>query len=265
MDFEELFKLEEAKKTNMLVSGTNASGKTNLAAGVASVLNNLGYKVIVFDVSGAWRKTSDLPVSTVYSFKATNTKDTSTLRYVPLNGSGVYDLSLLTLSDTRRLVEDETSRLWLGRAGRHDAAFSPMWFVFEEAEIYLKNIRGSLSENVFRILHVGRNLGIRGILLTTDLALLDASVIRLCQIRFHGMLGIEENGKKKFTSYYGKEATGKATKLAVGMFLRLCGLGLDVVTVSLYVKPVVVKAPTIAVAPTPMKPQKLGWFKQLFG
>jgi hypothetical protein len=59
------------------------------------------------------------------------------------------------------------------------------------------------------------------ILVTTDLALLDASIIRLCQIRFHGLLGIEENAKRKFRAYYGKDLTEQTTQLEVGQFLRL--------------------------------------------
>ena len=237
--FENLFSLDLAKKTNILVSGSNASGKTNLAVGIASVLNGLGYRVVVFDSSGTWKKTSNLPHVMVYSFtsivnQGRKVLNLNSLRYIPLSGSGIYDLSLLKLSDTRRLVEDETNKLWLERAQNHDREFKPMWLIFEESEIYLKNIRGSLSENVYRVLHVGRNLGIRAILVTTDLALLDASVIRLCQLRFHGTLGIEENGKHKFAAYYGKEMVEKATRLKTGQFLSFSGLTLVQVEVPLF-------------------------------
>ena len=102
----------------------------------------------------------------------------------------------------------------------------------KEVEEYLKSIRGTASENVFRIIHQGRNQAARAILITTDLALLDRSVIRLCRVRFHGSLGIEENAKRKFRAYYGKDWCRIATEsLEVGDFIRLRKKHLDIVTV----------------------------------
>lgn len=51
--------------------------------------------------------------------------------------------------------------------------------------------------------------------------MLDAPIIQLCQIRFHCLLGIEENAKRKFRAYYGKDITEKTTQPEVGQFLRL--------------------------------------------
>lgn len=144
--------------------------------------------------------------------------------------SGIYDFSLVTLSQCRKVVEEETKRIWEQRAVR--PFNNPMWLVFEESEAYLRNIRGQASENVFRIIHQGRNLGVGAILITTDLALLDASVIRLCEVRFHGSLGIEENAKRKFRAYYGKDWTRIAFEgLGVGDFIRLRNKKLDVIHV----------------------------------
>jgi len=53
--FETLFDLVEAKKTNILISGANASGKIRLGCAIASMLHKLGYTVIAIDVSGAWK------------------------------------------------------------------------------------------------------------------------------------------------------------------------------------------------------------------
>ena len=52
MNFENLFNLEEVKKSNILVSGSNVSGKTLLACGISSMFHELGFQVLVFDVSG---------------------------------------------------------------------------------------------------------------------------------------------------------------------------------------------------------------------
>ncbi len=233
LSFETLFDLEDAKKTNILVSGSNASGKTLLSCGIASLLHRLNYRVIVFDVSGAWKKKSDLDVSKVYSTRSTNRRGRKlfALSYRQLRESGIYDLSLLNLTESKRLVEDETLKLWDERA-KNDKALNNMWLIFEESEIYLRNIRGGASENVYRVIHVGRNMNIRGILITTDLAMLDANVIRLCDLRFHGSMGIEENSKRKFRNYYGAEYTDIAMKnLGVGDFIRYQKKSLDIIHV----------------------------------
>ena len=148
--------------------------------------------------------------------------------YAQLESSGIYDLSLLTRSETKEIVETETKKIWEQRAVR---SFNPpMWLVFEESEIYLR----SLEENVYRILHSGRNLGIRAILLTTDITYL-AGIIRLCEIRFHGHLPVEENAKRKFRAFYGKDWTRIATEdLDVGDYIRLHKKKLSLISVPLF-------------------------------
>jgi hypothetical protein len=260
MNFENLFDLDEAIKTNILISGSNHTGKTSLACGISSMLHKLGFRVRVFDTSGAWRKQSDLPqFSKAYRF------DKQTL-YGELEGSGIYDLSLLRSSEAKRVVERETERIWNERAIR--TVNEPMWCVFEEAEAYLRNIRGNISENIYRLVHQGRNQAIRCILITTDLALLDASVIRLCQIRFHGSLGIEENAKRKFRAYYGKDWCRIATEgLELGDFIRLHKKHLEVIYVWEFKRKHAPKQAFNLIEekqePKP-QPQKQGFFSRLF-
>lgn len=223
MKFENLFELEQAKDTNILVSGANASGKTRLACGIASILHRLGFKVIVIDVSGAWKTVSDLPFyAKAYRFK-------EEIAIPQLETSGIYDLSDLKLSESRKIVEQISSEIWNSNPRK------PTWLFLEEAETYLKNIRGLASEEIYRLVHVGRNRHIRTVLLTTDLALIDTSTIRLSGIRFHGFLNIEENSKRKFKAYYGKDYTRIAIEgLDAGDFIRLHKRKLDVISVDLF-------------------------------
>ena len=93
--------------------------------------------------------------------------------------------------------------------------------MLEEFELYARNIRGTLSQNLFRICHAGRNKQIRTLGITTDLALIDASFIRLCGQRYHARLGIEENSKRKYKSYYGKKWLEITEKLRTGSFVYL--------------------------------------------
>ena len=223
MRFENLFKLEEAKKTNLLISGANASGKTRLACGIASTLHKLGFKVIVIDVSGVWKQISNLP----YYAKAYRFGED--LVYPKLESNGIYDLSNLKLSESRQVVEEIASDLW------NQNPRTKTWLFLEEAETYLKNIRGLASEEIYRLVHVGRNRNIRTVLITVDLALIDASVIRQSAIRFHGFLNIEENSKRKFKSYYGKDYQRIATEgLDSGDFIRLHKRKLNIVSVPLF-------------------------------
>lgn len=227
MEFENLFDLSEAFKTNILVSGANASGKTRLSCAISSMLHRLGYRVLVFDVSGVWKSVSDLPYYTKYYDGIGISK---------LITSGIYDLSTLRLTEAKAYVEAILLNLWNQRINQNDNR--PMFLVFEESETYLRNIRSmTKSQEVYRMVHVGRNkpMRIRSLLITTDLALIDASVIRLCGIRFHGFLHIEENSKRKFKSYYGKDYQRIASNdLESGDFIRLHKRKLDIVSVPLF-------------------------------
>jgi len=228
MNFENLFDLKEAKKTNILISGANASGKTRLACAISSMLNRLGYKVVVIDVSGVWKTVSDLPKL----IKAYKFNEEIAIPETPFE-SHIVDLSMLKLSETKQIVEKISNQIWDSRQNQPNQ--KPMWLVFEEAELYLRNIRGTASESVYRMVHVARNIGVRCILLTVDLALLDASVVRQAGLRFHGFLNVEENSKRKFSSYYGKDYTRIAFEdLEAGDFIRLSGRKLDIISVPLF-------------------------------
>lgn len=208
--FETLFDLEQAKRTNLLISGANHSGKTRLACGIASMLYKLGYTVQVIDVSGVWKNISDLPFyAKVYNFNGE-------LTYPKLKASGIYDLSNLKLSESKRIVEQISAELWNSNPQK------PVWLFCEESEAYLRNIRSmEKSEEFYRLIHIGRNRHIRTCLITVDLALLDASIIRACGIRYHGFLNIEVNSKKRFRAYYGKDFCRIALEdLSVGDFIR---------------------------------------------
>lgn len=228
MKFDNLFELEEAKKQNILVSGANNSGKTRLACGIASMLKTFG-TVQVYDVSGVWKRISDLP----YYSKAYKMNNKTAIQRFPRDISGIYDLSYLTLNESKKFVEEEARRLWEERTALPQQYIKPLWCIYEEAEAYLRFARN--CENLHRLIHIGRNQNIRCILITTDLALIDPSIIRLCSIRFHGFLNIEENSKRKFKAYYGKDNARIAYEgLETGDFIRLHKRKLDIVSVPCY-------------------------------
>ncbi len=233
MKFENLFDLDEARKTNILLSGANASGKTRLSCAIASMLYKLGYTVIVIDISGVWKKISDLP----YYTKPYKFNDEIELADFEQNTSRIYDLSTLKLSETKQVVEALSEMIWNERVNNPNPI--PTWLFLEESEGFLKSIRSKDAESIYRLVHIGRNINVRCALITTDLALLDASVIRLCGIRFHGFLNPEENSKRKFKAYYGKDWCRIAMEaLETGDFIRFRQYNrnkpLDIISVPLF-------------------------------
>jgi len=104
----------------------------------------------------------------------------------------------------------------------------------EEFELFGRNIRGPVGQNLFRIMHAGRNQRIRVLAITTDLALIDASFIRLCQQRYHARLAIEDNSKRKFRGYYGGDWCRIAQELDLGFFIYLLRNKLKIVHVPLF-------------------------------
>lgn len=218
--FEIPFDVEEAKKSNILISGTNHTGKSRLACGIVSILKKLDWRIVCFDNSGIWREISDLP------FVETIEGD----RLVIEDLNKIYDLSFLTPKSQRQAVDRFFQEYWAilrhtpKRRRRHTLV------VLEEFQTYGRNSR--YSDNLARIMCTGRNLKIRVLAVAVDLALIDPFFIRLCQQRYHGRLGIEENSKRKFKSYYGGDYTKIACEgLGTGDFIYIINNKIKVVSV----------------------------------
>jgi len=210
-----LFDFNEAQKSNILISGTNSTGKSLLAMAICSALHKLGWRIIVFDNSGIWKDKSDIPL-----YHEITINQYYDLYRIPLitNESIIYDISNLTPETQKTFVDFVLRDLW---NNRHNEHYVWVLIVLEEFELYARNIRGSTSQNLFRICHAGRNKQIRTLGITTDLALIDASFIRLCQQRYHARLGIEENSRRKYKNYYSKKWLQITEKLETGSFVYL--------------------------------------------
>jgi len=217
------FDITEAKKSNTLISGTNNTGKSRLASGICSNLEHFDWRLIVFDNSGIWREISDLPfVHTVEG------------KTIPLEDLDIiYDLSFLTPQTQRKAVDRFFKEYWNLVRRRRKKQRKRTLIVLEEFQMYGRNSR--YSDNLARIMCTGRNLKIRVLAVTVDLALIDPMFIRLCEQRYHGKIGIEENSKRKFKSYYGLDWCRVATEgLEVGDFIYLNKGKLKIVSVPLF-------------------------------
>jgi hypothetical protein len=206
-----LFDFEEAKKSNILISGANHSGKTRLACAIASILHRIGWKITVFDSSSVWKSVSDIPF--YYEVKPNEYY----FQIPTIDKSIIYDISNLIPEQQRLLIDGVLRTLWNTRTNyRYN-----MWnlIILEEAQLFMKNMRGALSQNLFRLASVGRNKQIRLMAICFDLALIDSAFARLCSQRFHGKLNIESNCRRKFKAYYSKTWLDVAEHLQTGSFV----------------------------------------------
>jgi len=249
----------EAEKSNILISGTNSTGKSRLAAKLANILKTLGWQIICFDNSSVWKKISDLPI-------CIEIDESENFYEVPIieGKSVVYDISQLIPTQQKELVDFVLLDLWNNRDNDN---FSWVMVILEEFELYGRTTRGNIAQNIFRIMHAGRNRQIRTLAVTTDLALIDASFIRLCGLRYHGRLNIESNSKRRFRQYYGKEWLEVANSLPLGQFIYLNKNKLQQIKVPLFEakhKPISYTQYLQSLQPKP-KPKKIGLWQRILG
>lgn len=199
----------EAKRSNLLISGGNQTGKTLTAIQICDLLQQHGWQIIVFDNSAVWRRKSNIQnCYVVYERKGKISMHEGE--------SLLIDMSLLTPKFQQRFVEQLTNQIWNIRLQQ-----SCKWLllVFEEFQLYGKNLRGDVSQNILRLMSAGANLGIRVLAVSPDLALIDPSFIRLCGQRYHFRLGCEINAKRRFRGYYGEKWLDAVQRLEVGQCL----------------------------------------------
>ena len=219
--------ISELKRSNVLVTGLNQTGKTRLVMGITEHVRHLGlnenFRVIVFDVVGHWKKISSIPFFV----------EIRKLKRVKIpEHSIIFDISFLIPDEQKQFIESALLNLW------NSSLDQPLdrWTlcIFEESQLYCRYLRGKVSQQIMRIFSVGANLKIRSLAIAPTLTGLDAEFIRLCNQRYHFRLGNEQNIKRKFKSYYGKDWLRVALQLDVGFFIYYLNGKLEVKHVSLY-------------------------------
>lgn len=202
----------ECRKSNILISGTNQVGKSLCAMGIAELLRSQGWQVLIFDNVGIWKEKSG--VSKCYVVK--KKKDRIAMK---VGESTIFDISLLKPKNQRKFVEQILEQVWQFRVLQRPSQW--LMIVFEEFQLYARNVRGEDGQNVLRIMSVGANHKIRCLGITPDLSLIDCAFIRLAQQRYHFRLGNEPNAKRRFRSYYGKDWCRVAQELDVGFTIYI--------------------------------------------
>lgn len=221
------FSIEEQKKSNTLISGANHSGKSRLAMSICSLLQRHNWKVIVVDNSGIWKQHSDI----LQFYQIKGIEDIIKMPFP--TESIIYDTSLLIPSEQRDFIESLLNYIWSSRVNSNPNQW--LLLALEEMELIARNVRGLTSEQLLRIMSVGRNLKIRTLGITIDLALIDPVFIRLCSQRYYGKLNPEENSKRKFKAYHGKDWLRIATEaLSTGDFVYYLNGKLKVKSIPLF-------------------------------
>ena len=226
------FDIPEAQTSNILVSGANKTGKSRLACGICSILQTINWRIVAFDNTGIWKQISDLPI--FYSVrKARNYDEEQKYWYYPYpTNSMIFDTSLLIPDLQKSFVNDVLERIWNAQVRMEKK--QGILIALEEFQLYGRNLRGSVAQNLLRICSAGRNHGIRVLAITVDLALIDSAFIRLTGQRYYGRLNIEENSKRKFRNYHGLDWTRIATELDVGFFIYMLRDKLRIVHIPLF-------------------------------
>jgi len=201
--------VEEALKSGLFISGTSGSGKTNLAFLIAERLMNEGVVVYVFDPSQAWH---DSPVPQILRVGT----------YDPIRifeGSTIYDVSLLYVQQQREYVERFCRELFQQRVSNSQSR-NPIFLVFEEAQLYISEggSRSKAFQELYRIITVGRNYGIRYALITQFAALVDKTAVKMTKQRYFGYTD-ELNDVHYIVNFIGKNHASELADLKIGEFI----------------------------------------------
>ena len=224
--------IQEAMKSNILVSGSNATGKSRLGAGICSALQTFNWKIVAFDNTGIWKQISDLPTSYLVT-KNRNYDEAREEWYFPFpTESMIFDTSLLLPIQQKSFVNDVLERIWNAQVWNPQNQWTLI--ATEEAQLFLRDIRGISAQNILRCASAGRNHKIRVLAVTPDLALIDSAFIRLTNQRYHARISSEENGLRKFRNYYGLDNCRIARELDLGYFLYYLNDKIKIIHVPLF-------------------------------
>lgn len=220
------FDLDEAMRTGVFISGTSGYGKTNLAFHLARIMMRKGTKVLVFDPSQAWYKSS---VPSIY--RITDYKDFVKKGY-PEADNIVYDLSILYVEQQKDVIKNIVKKEFMKAV---NAKRRPnKVFVFEECQLLIPQgrLRSSEAQEILRLITVGRNFNLRFILLTQRPATVDKTCVSLCGQKYLGRVD-ELNDIRYLRNWIGNHVK-KLPSLDVGQFIYDKGSETEIIKVPLF-------------------------------
>ena len=210
------FNIAEALKSGFYVSGTTGCGKSDIAMRCVDKLRKQGVICIVFDPSQDWlaRYPADQFV------KPNTLSGKPFLAEVRLVGTTVVDISTLTLTQTKTLVENFCENIFLQQAMRMPEKRNFYFIVFEEAQTEFPQgiLRAKRMQNVVRLLTQGRNFKIRIGMVTQFAAMLDKDAMKFQKQRWFGWTD-EKNDSEYISAFIGDEQAETLKYFDSGDFL----------------------------------------------
>lgn len=240
-----ILSIEECMKSNIMISGTNAQGKSLCGMAISDLLMRQNWQIIVIDGTGIWKQKSSIPYYQVIS--------ETTMKFYLTQESIIYDTSRLLPSYQREFIENLLSEIWLSRIDQPTDKW--LLIVLEESHLFMRHIRGRASENLLRICSVGRNVRIRTLAISPSFVGLDAEFRRLSQQRYHFKIPNEANTKRRFCSIYSKDWYRCAKELDVGFCIYYLNEKMKITKIPLFISQ---RKPQPFIKP---EPEKKGFWK----
>ena len=198
------------------MSGTTGCGKSDIAMRCVDKLRKQGVICIIFDPSQDWlaRYPADQFV------KPNTLSGKPFLAEVRLVGTTVVDISTLTLTQTKTLVENFCENIFLQQAMRMPEKRNFYFVVFEEAQTEFPQgiLRAKRMQNVVRLLTQGRNFKIRIGMVTQFAAMLDKDCLKFAKQRWFGWTD-EKNDVSYVSEWIGDEQAETLKYFDSGDFL----------------------------------------------
>lgn len=206
------FDIQEAQRTGTFICGIGGTGKSDVGMHLAKAFIDNGIIVYVFDDSRDWMKRSTVPYYL-------SIKENAPQLVYSLSTSMIFDISLLTVRQAKNVVQKFCRSLFHERVQNP----KPTIVIFEEAQIYLPegSMKSKASEEIMRLVTVGRNYGLRFVLITPFASNVDKLCIKSCKQKYLGFTD-ERNDKEYLKSFIG-ERVDELETLKTGEFIYSCG------------------------------------------
>jgi hypothetical protein len=240
------FDVELGLEQGTFVSGGRGCGKSSLTKTIVDMFFKQGYVVRIFDNSQSWRRSSIANLAIIKPYS----------NFEPqYNESYVFDISLLSLEQQKRFIENIVDNDFNYTASLNENERNWRVYVFEEAELLVGT--HDHSKTILKLVATGRNFKLSYIAVAQRFAMVSTNLISLSGQLYLGRMH-EQNDLKKAYNWLGN-ITKELRKLDVGEFLRYGKGNVTKMAVELFAtetKPKLIGVESKSILPQPIKPKQ---------